>query len=246
MKFRLLFVIIILAFVTTTACGFSINLGNERIRGSGNVVTETREVSGFNKVLLSGTGELIVTQGDKEALSVETDDNLLPYIITEVNNGQLELKLKPRLSLLFNTRLIYHLTVKDLNEIQIAGSGKVTIDRLNTSRLDLNTSGSGKFEIDDLQADSLSATTSGSGQFVISGKADNVSVEINGSGKFACPDLESRNVTVRINGSGEVTVWAKDTLDVRISGSGAVRYYGNPQIDQSISGSGNVRRLGDK
>ena len=66
-------------------------VGIRTIKGSGNVVTEERDVSGFDRVALSGFGEVIITQGDKESLTVETDDNLMRYIETKVRGGTLEL-----------------------------------------------------------------------------------------------------------------------------------------------------------
>ena len=68
-----------------TACG----LGT--IQGSGDVITESRDVSGFDSVSLSGIGRVIITQGDDESLTIETDDNLMKYITSEVRDGTLEL-----------------------------------------------------------------------------------------------------------------------------------------------------------
>lgn len=246
MKPRLLIGLVVFALIATTACNFSINVGGNRVRGSGNVITEERKVSGFDKVLLSGAGELNIEQGNTEALTVEADDNLMQYISTEVVNGRLELRLKPNVNLFFSDKIVYHLTVKDLSEVQISGSGKVMAEKLEVTDLEIGTSGSGKFEIDDLQARSLTANTSGSGEFIVVGKVDEISVDINGSGKFNCPDLEAQNANVQISGSGEVTTWVKVELDIRISGSGSVRYYGSPDTNQSISGSGSVKKLGDK
>ena len=66
-----------LAVLPLCACNFT------AVRGSGNVVTQERQVSGFDSVALSGVGEVFITQGDKESLTVETDDNLMRYIQTE-------------------------------------------------------------------------------------------------------------------------------------------------------------------
>lgn len=245
MKPRLIIGLLVFALIATTACNFSVNLGN-RVSGSGNIVTEERSVSDFNNVALNGAGELYIEQGETEALTVEADDNLMQYITTEVKGSTLELGLKPNLNLLFSAKIVYHLKVKDLNSVSISGSGKVYSDSIQTGNLNLSTSGSGKFEIGDVQATKLDVSTSGSGEFVLSGKADQVDVSIGGSGKFNCPDLEAKTVAVSIAGSGEVTTWATNSLEVHISGSGNVRYYGNPVTNQSIAGSGKVSKIGDK
>ena len=246
MKPRLIIGLLIFALVATTACNFSVNLDQNRVRGSGKIVSEERQVSGFDKVELKGAGELYIEQGTTEALTVEADDNLMEYITTEVNGSTLELGLKPHFSLMFSSKIVYHLKVKDLRSVSIEGSGKVVTSSLVTDDLKISTAGSGKFELDDLQAASLTASTGGSGEFILTGKVDDVKVTIGGSGKFNCPDLETVNTDVNISGSGEVTTWTTGRLDVRISGSGSVRYYGSPEVNQSIAGSGSVKKLGDK
>ena len=64
------------------------------VRGSGDVVTETRAVSGFDQVSLSGQGELIVTQGDQESLEIEAEDNIIAVIETEVRGNTLYIGIK--------------------------------------------------------------------------------------------------------------------------------------------------------
>ncbi|MBI4928532.1 MAG: DUF2807 domain-containing protein [Anaerolineae bacterium] len=234
-----------LILLVTAACSFSVNLPGDRVSGSGNVISEDRDVSGFDRVSLEGAGELIIEQGTSESLTVEADDNLMEYIITEVSGDTLRLRIKPNLSLFGSNKIVYHLTVIDLNAIAISGSGKVTAETLDAKSLKLSTSGSGKFIIDQLTADSVEASTSGSGEFDLTGTASSVRVDINGSGKFLGGDLQAATGDVSISGSGQVTTWVTDSLEVRISGSGSVRYKGSPSINQSISGSGSVRKIND-
>src|SRR5919109_984587 len=43
-------------------------------RGSGNIVTETREVSGFKSIEVSYPAQVVVTQGSQESLKIQADD----------------------------------------------------------------------------------------------------------------------------------------------------------------------------
>jgi hypothetical protein len=47
-------------------------------------------VPSFSNVSLSGSGQVILEQTANESLTVTTDDNLLPYIKTEVKGNRLE------------------------------------------------------------------------------------------------------------------------------------------------------------
>jgi hypothetical protein len=53
------------------------------VNGSGQTKSETRTVSGFTGIELSGTGEVTIEQGDAESLTVEADDNVLPALTSE-------------------------------------------------------------------------------------------------------------------------------------------------------------------
>jgi hypothetical protein len=57
-------------------------------------MTEPRTVPGFSAVSLSGSGQVTIEQTGRESLTVTTDDNLLPYIKTDVKGNTLELGLQ--------------------------------------------------------------------------------------------------------------------------------------------------------
>lgn len=217
------------------------------VTGSGNIVSESREVSGFDEVVLAGSGNLTITQGDGEALTVEADDNLMDLIETEVRNGVLYLGFKSGANIINTSRAVqYQLTVDDLSELTISGSGNVSAESLVSDDFSLNVSGSGEAQIDRLTASEISIEISGSGDVDIVGAVEEQSITVSGSGNYRAGDLVSENVTVRISGSGNATVWVAEMLDVVVSGSGNVEYYGTPRVNQQVSGSGNIRSLGNK
>jgi hypothetical protein len=206
--------------------------------GSGNVVSETRDVSGFDRVLLWDSGELNITQGAAESLTVEAEDNVIGRVTTDVRGDTLEIGFKGGWWWPFRPsgRVVYDLTVKELSGLEVSGSA---------NQLDLEVSGSGDVEIERLDADRLVVDSSGSGRFEMSGQVAVQEVKISGSGKYEAEALQSEAVTLEISGSGSATVWATDSLDVKISGSGRVDYYGSPRVNQEISGSGRITGLDD-
>lgn len=237
----------VLALLVFPACGLTFNMANSnRVNGSGNAISETRDVSGFTEVSLEVPSTLYIEQGDTESLTIEADDNILELIESEVVGSRLTLGIKPSFSLNLGSRIKFYLTVKDLNAVSINGSGRVEAGELTSTDLKLSISGSGDYVIEQLTADRLETNIDGSGKIIVAGQAPELDVHISGSGNFNCPDLAAQNATVRIDGSGSVTLWPSDSLDIRISGSGTVRYYGTPSITQSISGSGSIKSQGDK
>jgi len=230
---------VLLAMLTVTACSVIVT-------GSGDLVTESRQVSNFDRIVLSGSGEVIVMQGGSESLSIETDDNVMKYVEAEVENGALKLGFKPGVGITSYTRLVFYVGVDDLSSLAISGSGDIEADMLETDRLEVTISGSGDVQIGDLLASEVKAMISGSGEIDLAGKVVDQDVTISGSGKYRTGDMCSALVEVNVSGSGDATVCAMERLDANISGSGSVNYYGRPTINSFGGGSGDLNSLGDK
>lgn len=249
MKHRKSFPIVLLLLVSASLIISSCSvIGFRRIRGSGNVISEIRQVSDFHAIDLRGSGELFVTQGDTESLEIEAEDNLMKYLESEVVNGTLHLGYDPglRLNLAPTQTIRYTLTVINLDEIEISGSGRMTAGSLESEDLTLEASGSGEFVIEDLAVENLFLEFSGSAEAEIAGTSPHQEIRISGSGEYNGEDLASQTVEVDISGSGNVTLWVTDALDIRVSGSGEVDYYGSPVVNQNVSGSGEITSLGEK
>jgi hypothetical protein len=212
------------------------------IHGSGHIVSQDRAASGFSQVDLQGSGDVILTQGTSEGVRIETDDNLVDYVTTEVVGDTLYLSVKnPQGEMIWPSHSItYYVEFKSLKGITLDGSGDISTKSIDTDGLVLQINGSGDIQVDALAARSVVSTIRGSGDCSITGKANTQAVEIIGSGDYVAPDLESQTASVSITGSGNAVVRASISLDVRITGSGDVNYYGNPRVSKQITGSGDV------
>ncbi len=246
-KQRLIWLALIVLIAATLACDAPFDVST--IQGSGNVVTEEREVSDFDKVAMSGFGRVIITQGNSESLTIETDDNLMQYLETKVRGGTLELSLSDdaeRKILDPSDSIIYRLSVIDLTALTMSGAGSFEVQELEADRFELTLSGAGGVKIDSLTATNLVVTVSGAGSLEMAGQVETQEVTLSGFGSYNASDLESQDATVSIGGAGSATVWAHDTLDIGIGGAGDVDYYGNPSVTQDVNGAGSITSQGDK
>jgi hypothetical protein len=214
--------------------------------GSGTIVSEERFVDDFDRVFVRGEGTVFLAQGDEVSVVVETDDNLISRVYTEVKDGTLELRyasgplgthLRPTQG--YN----YHITVVELENITIEGSARVFAAGLVAEQLDLELIGSGQIEIDDLRVDDVGVLITGSGEIILSGEADTQKVSVTGSGTFDGHNFEGKYIEASSKGSGTVTVWATVELDASIEGNGEILYYGDVVPNMSVD-SGEVRSLG--
>jgi hypothetical protein len=247
----LLFVFVIILASTACIVPFSPSLE----RGSGDIIEEERNVGGFDEILVTGVGTVIVTQGDAESMTIETDDNLMKYIVTEVDGDTLEIGFTRdtafssgggRKVLEPSEGFIFRISVTDLTAITLSGAARVEVDKLKTDSLNVVLSGAGDVDLDDLNADSLDVLVSGAGDVMVVGSVVEQNIRLNGLGRYQAYDLNSQIADVTISGAGGAELWVADVLDVVISGAGDVRYYGDPDVNPEISGLGRIQSQGEK
>jgi len=212
--------------------------GQGTVKGSGNVVTEERPLAEFKTITLKGVGRVVLTQGQTHSIAIQTDDNIMSLIETEVQNEQLVISqgnynLRP-------TTLKFNISVANLRGIAISGSGEVVgKSRFVSEDFFAKISGSGDMALE-LDVANLETNISGSGSMHFSGQADRHEAKISGSGKINAFNMYTKDVALKVSGSGDCKVTATEILDARISGSGDVFYKGQPRIISKISGSGSL------
>ena len=246
MRHKMLVALFLLTACMSVACeGITEAMYAERIHGSGTIVSEPRNVRGFNEVSLRGSGSLTINQGNTESLTVEADDNILPKITTVVEGNKLSIGVERGVSVSPSRTIRYTLMVRDLSNIELSGSGTIRAGALQGGDFQVRLSGSGEIRIDGLSASSVRSQISGSGDIELRGEVSRQEVRISGSGDYSAPELRSASTSVTTSGSGDAKIWAEKDLTVRISGSGDVDYLGNPSVTKHVSGSGNVRSVGN-
>ncbi len=239
-KFLKVIGLLIIGNLLITACGL------RTIQGSGDVITESREVSGFDSVSLTGIGRVIITQGDDESLIIETDDNLMKYITSKVKSGTLELGFTENVRIDPTPSITFTVGVKDLIELDSTGTGTIEMKALNADQLEISTSGAGDIAIDELTVTDLVVAADGTGNIELAGTVETQEINLIGTGDYETPNLKSQTSAVSITGTGNVIIWVLDSLDVEITGVSKVSYYGSPTVTKNITGTGSLTSLGDK
>lgn len=212
------------------------------IRGSGNVISEGREVDDFDRIHLDGVGEILITQGDTEGLVIEAEDNIMTLIETGVRGDTLEIGMQSGRSIIPTKDLKFYVTVLDLEGLSIDGLGSITAEDLVIDSLEIEIDGSGNITINNLEADSITTEMNGLGSVTIRGTVEDQEIEIDGAGSYNGRDLNSESTEINLNGLGSVSVAVEDELEVDIDGAGSVTYSGNPRVDSDIDGIGRVTK----
>lgn len=208
--------------------------------GSGEVVSEHRDVSGFDEITLSGVGQLHITQTGSESLIIEAENNILPLLTSEVRGRRLVLGTEPGTHFTPKRPIRFTLTVKDLTAIRISGAGNAEVPALGTPSLRLEISGAGNMTVTALAAESVEVSLSGAGNLTCAGEVRDQDVRISGAGSYHGEDLASMTAQVVISGTGSAYARVSERLDARVSGVGSIVYSGNPAVRKSVSGIGRV------
>jgi hypothetical protein len=248
MKQSKLILIVSIVALSILACQVgSFSLGGARtVRGSGDIVEETRAVSGVTGVELATLGNLTIEVGDTESLRIEAEDNLMEYLETEVRGGRLRIGTQEDVNLRATRPVNYYLTVTGLEAIVITSSGDIQAPDLEAERFSITINSSGDLEMGMLNADTLEVDIGSSGDLDIAGgEVKTQNVIISSSGNYTAQDLESTEVEVRLNSSGSATIWVHDHLKAILSSSGDLRYRGDPTLDATTSSSGDVIQISE-
>lgn len=125
----------------------------------------------------------------------------------------------------------------------LAGSGQIDASRLDGMGIrggNIDLAGSGTITIDDVQAKALTVALSGSGEVTASGTAERLELDIAGSGNGNLDRLIVGEADVSVAGSGDVNFASNGTVDAAIAGSGNVTVYGKAQCSADSMGAGRL------
>lgn len=217
------------AVAGTSASAQSESIGGKRLQifqagkgelGSGTAKEEIRKLPKFNSIILAASGNIDVSSGKKgHSVTIVTDDNLMPLIKTTVENEVLTITTEKPIRT--KAGLKFKVDAKDLQSVNLKGSGNVHVDSL-----------AGK---------SFQATIGGAGEIEALGTVDEVTANIKGSGNIRFNRLQAKTASADISGAGNISLFANKSLAARISGAGNVDCFGSPpEVKKDITGGGDV------
>ena len=237
MKSLKLFLIAAICLGTVT----TVNAQRKRIKGSGDIITETRDVKNFTGVSTSTAIDIYLTQGNDFEVVVEADDNLMEYIITEVDNGVLKVRFQRGINVLWSKRKVVHISMKEVDLISASSAGDVIGQSpIEAGDLKIRTSSAGDVKLE-VYAKSLDLGTSSSGDITLSGEADYLEAKTSSAGDIKAFELTVKEADIHASSAGDVKITVSDRLYARASSAGDIQYRGNPpKVDAKSSSAGDV------
>jgi hypothetical protein len=196
---------------------FSVNLSGTK--GSGNVIRESRDVSGFNAVDVGSVFQVEITAQKEFAVEIEADDNLLPLITTEIDGDVLKISAEGKLSPSSPIRV--HVYAPDIENLEVSGAANVVLNDIDNQALSIDSSGASKIKL--------------------AGETAKLTVDVSGATKVEAEDLNTADADVDASGASHISVNVSGSLRADASGASRVVYSGKPEsIEKKTSGGGSV------
>jgi hypothetical protein len=206
------------------ACGdISITIGDsdDKVKGSGVAVTETRAVAPFTAIDATGVGKLRLRVGETDSLKVTADDNILPLIKSEVKNGVLVLSTRGASN--SKTHIVFEATAKTIRRLE--NSGTIAIDASG------------------FNGGELAVEASGVGSIALSGRVDSLTAQLSGVGSLDADGLVADVVKTDLSGVGSASVRAEKAISGNVSGIGSLTWKGAAtEVSTQVSGIGRVTK----
>lgn len=197
-----------------------------KIEGSGNIITKDFPVQAFDEIHSGGVFNVILTQGDKEQVKIEGDDNLMDIFDVRNEGSKLILKMKKETNFNSKKGIKIYVTFRKLKHMELSMVGNVSAGKnLSFDNLTINHQGVGTVTLD-LTAQTLNVDSKGVGSMKLSGKAESAVVKNKGVGSFEAADLVVQKMNIENIGVGSAVVNAEKELTVKDSFIGKVRNKG--------------------
>ncbi|MCL2005263.1 MAG: DUF2807 domain-containing protein [Planctomycetaceae bacterium] len=216
------------------------------ITPSGPIITEEREIGGdFALLNINSAMSVVFKQSDQNLIVIETHEDVMPFINTEVKNNSLTIYgLNHRLRNIKKLQAtVYYQHVPDA--FFVSGASSLTIPEPTTAEsIAFDCSGASRVHVQHIESERLNLRISGASFVDISGKSDSVHIQASGASRLRASDFDSNYCDVDARGASRVDFGnIGRELSVRAAGGSNVRYGGTPMImKQDVSGSSRVRK----
>ena len=218
-------------------------IAGRRVRGSGNIITENRNETGFSGIDVSGAIDVYIKQDSTTSVKVEADDNIMEYIQVHTHGSTLEISTENNIRLKPSHKIKVYVTNPEFKELQVSGASSVRSENEIRSsggfNIDLTGASEGKLELD---APRVSVHATGASHANLRGRTKDFEGGASGASEIRSFDLLSENAEVDASGASSIEVFASVKIAGQASGASSVNYKGNAQVSVDKSGASSVNK----
>lgn len=230
------FIIAAIMALLFSSCVHSFNLG-DKIKGNGNITTETRVVNqDFKNIEVSHGIRVIVQQSDNKSITVEVDDNLQQHIITKIENGVLKIEADES----YNTSETPVVNVKMpiINGLETSSGSEITSSGvLITENINVKSSSGSQINIS-VEADAIKLESTSGSHIEASGKALKLETSSSSGSKIEAKNLMTNEVISESASGSSTSVFPILKLQAKASSGSNISYHKIPKTLSKKESSG--------
>jgi hypothetical protein len=205
---------------------------NETIEGNGKLVTKEVPVSAFDVLKAKGVYELKLSQGAKESVKIEADENLQDLFQVRNEGTELVIDMKDlnHKNLKIKNKMHVYVTFKNLKELDLSTVGNVASEeQLAFDDLNMENKSVGNVDLK-LTANKIDLKNKSVGNVKLSGKAEDAVFKNSGVGSLEAGSFVVQTMNIENTGIGSAEVNAEKNLKVKDSFMGKVKNKGNAPV----------------
>ena len=213
--------------------------------GSGNIVTEKRSTGQFTGISAAAGFQVELKTGPVTEVIVESDDNIISHIETEVSDGILKINTK-KMNNSLNVHLKVYITAPVINNVTVsAASSFIAKNVLDyAGRLSFNASSASSITAE-VNAPEIEASASSSATIKLSGRTKTYNADASSAASLKTADLLSENTRVTASSGANARVHASVSLNANASSGASINYHGAASVQKSTSSSGGSVEKGE-
>jgi hypothetical protein len=233
------FLTAVIAILSISAC--TNGQFRKTVYGNNKVVTKERNAENFTGVRVSSGIDVYLKQGNNVTISVEADENLHEYILTEVRDGILHVYTEVNIRQAERKRV--YVTMKEVNSVRTSSAGDVIGETpIKCDKLELSASSAGNIKLE-VNAKEIEADISSSGDITLTGEAEILNADLSSAGDLNAYDLKVSEADISVSSAGNAEINVSEKLTARASSAGDINYQGSPKyIDAHSSSAGGVHK----
>lgn len=209
--------------------------------GSGNVVSEKRNLASFHGVSASQGFDVEIRIGQVQEVMIEADDNLIGRVKTIVSGGILKISLDE--NNVNNAHLKAFVTAPSINSLKTSSAATIiTKDELNVDGEMQVEASSGSKITAKVNAPSVNAQSSSGSEINLSGRTKDFEAQSSSGATLKAYDLLSENTKASGSSGSSVHVHASLSLDASASSGANITYRGGANVHKSVSSGGGVSK----
>ncbi len=201
------------------------------VSGTGEIVTQTCNLTAFTEVELEKIGEVEILSGSEYKVEISDYENLI--LLAKVYLEGERLVISYGSVQVMGSKLKVSITIPDkLSKVIVSGAGNIHVNSgFASDNIYLIVSGAGNIMASGINSQNVNIVQSGAGTIEAKGTTGELTLDVKGSGAIKCKDLICNNAHCDIRGASTVFVSVSEKLKVSAFVVGSLTYYGNPVLE---------------